>query len=79
MLLYCNKLSAFPFISQMLANQMDIAYKDLAELINERFSGADYRTKLETKLRGMMFKEGVNINEFSNELRLTVKDFLPSR
>ena len=41
MLLCCTESSAFTFISQTVANQEDIAYEDLVQLINDRFSGED--------------------------------------
>ena len=56
MVLCCTESSPFTFM-QTIANQENIAHGNLIELISKRFSGADYRRKSETKLRGVKMLE----------------------
>ena len=56
MVLCYAESSPFTFI-QTIANQEDITYVNLIELISERFSGVDYRRKSETKLRGVIVRK----------------------
>ena len=56
MVLCCAESSPFTFI-QTIANQEDITYVNLIQLISERFSGVDYRRKSETKLRGVIARK----------------------
>ena len=69
----CTESSPFTFV-QTIANQENTTYGNLIELIDEIFSGVDYRQKSETKLRGVIVRNVGNIDKFSNKLRLTSKD-----
>ena len=40
----------------------------------ERFTGEDFKRKLETKLRNLKFTKGTNINLFAHTLRNTIKE-----
>ena len=73
MVLCCAESSSFTFI-QTIANQENITYGNLIELISKRFSGVDYSRKSETKLREVIVRNVGNIDNFSNKLRLTAKD-----
>ena len=73
MVLWCVESSPFTFI-QTIANQENITYGNLIELISERFSGVDYRRKSETKLRGVIVRNVGSIDKFSNKVRLTAKN-----
>lgn len=46
----------------------------LKDAILGRFTGQDYKRKLETKLRGLKITKDTNINLFVNTLRNTVKE-----
>ena len=69
----CTESSPFTFV-QTITNQENTTYGNLIELIDEIFSGVDYRQKSETKLRGVIVRNVGNIDKFSNKLRLTSKD-----
>ena len=64
MVLCCAESSLFTFI-QTIANQENITYGNLIELISERFSGVDYFRKSETKLQGVIVRNVGNIDKFS--------------
>ena len=66
----CTESSPFTFV-QTIANQVNTTYGNLIELIDEIFSGVDYRQKSETKLRAVIVRNVGNIDKFSNKLRLT--------
>ena len=51
MVLCCAESSPFTFI-KTIANQENLTYGNLVELISERFSGVDYRRKSETNCEG---------------------------
>ena len=73
MLLCCLEGSAFSFAAQRIGAD-DLPYDELKDDLIERFTGEDYKRKLETKLRNLKFTKGMNINSFSNNLRTTVKE-----
>ena len=73
MVLRCAESSPFTFI-QTIANQENITYGNLIEVISKKFSCVDYSRKSETKLRVVIVRNVGNIVNFSNKLRLTAKD-----
>ena len=72
-LLCCLERSAFSYAAQQIGTN-DLAYNDLKNVLVERFTGEDYKRKLETKLRNLKFTKGTNINLFAHTLRNTIKE-----
>ena len=73
MLLCCLEGSAFSYAAQQIGTN-NLAYNDLKNVLVERFTGEDYKRKLETKLRNLKFMKGTNINLFAHTLRNTIKE-----
>ena len=73
MLLCCLEGSAFSYAAQQIGAS-DLAYNDLKNVLVERFTGEDYKRKLETKLRNLKFMKGANMNLFAHTLRNTIKE-----
>ena len=73
MLLCCLEGSAFSYAAQQIRTN-DLAYNDLKNIIVERFTGEDYKRKLEKKLRNLRFMKGPNINLFAHALKNTIKE-----
>ena len=73
MLLCCLEGSAFSYATQQIGTN-NLAYNDLKNVLVERFTGEDYKRKLETKLRNLKFMKGTNINLFAHTLRNTIKE-----
>ena len=73
MLLCCLEGSAFSDAAQQIRTN-DLAYNDLKNIIVERFTGEDYKRKLEKKLRNLRFMKGTNNNLFAHALKNTIKE-----
>ena len=73
MLLCCLEGSAFSYAAQQIGTN-HLACNDLQNVLVERFTGEDYKRKLETKLRNLKFAKGTNINLFAHTLRNTIKE-----
>lgn len=71
----CTESSAFIFISQIVANQEDTEYEDLAEFINETLLVTIIRENQGRNYVNSYFKKVKNIKKFSEKVKLTVKDF----
>ena len=73
MLLCCLEGSAFSYAAQKNGNN-DLAYDALKNVFVERFTGEDYKRKLETNVQHLIFTKGTNINLFAHTLRNTNKE-----
>ena len=72
-LLCCLEDTAFAEITQLMADDEDITYEEVRNILVTKFSGADYRRKLQVKLQSLLFTKGTNINSFVHELTTTIQ------
>ena len=73
-LLCCTESLAFTAISELILADHTITYADLKTALTGTFCGAEYKRNLETKLRSLSWKKGVNKNIFIHELKTCIKD-----
>ena len=57
----------------MIAGDELITYEEVIVESERKFSGAEYRRKLQVKLQGLVFTKGKNINTFTKDLVSTIK------
>ena len=74
MLLCCCEDAAFSALISALNTNADISYDDCKEMLQERFSGDDYRRTLESKLRSMRFEKGMKITTFIADLTRVIQE-----
>ena len=73
MLLFCIEGSAFSCAAQQIGTN-NLVYDALKNVLVGRYTGEDYKRKLETKLRNIGFTKGTNINLFAHTLRNAIKE-----
>lgn len=73
-LLCCTEGGAFQTIVAFMSANANATYTDIINHLNTKYSGEEYKRMLEVKLRNLVFKKGMNINSFANDLRNTVKE-----
>ena len=78
-LLCCLEDTAFSEVSQIMADDDTITYEEVIVELERKFSGPDYRRKLQVKLQSLIFTKGMNINTFVNELTSTIKSLYDIR
>ena len=52
-----------------MGDDAEITYERIKTALANKFTGVEFKRKLETKLRGLGFMKGADINLFSHELR----------
>ena len=55
MLLCCLDATAFTYLSQLMIADADITYEQIKTALSNKFTCAEYKRKLEIKLRGLRF------------------------
>ena len=74
-LLCCLEGKAFTYLSQLITrSDGKIKYAECIVKMIENFCSGDYQRTLESKLRGLHFRRGVNISNFVTELRNTIHE-----
>ena len=74
LLLCCTEASAFATVSNAILADGEISYADLKHELETKYCGAEYKRTLETKLRSLVFKPGVNITTFAFEVKTVVQE-----
>eukprot|EP00795_Rhopilema_esculentum_P006559 gene6559-12057_t len=74
LLLCCTEASAFATVSNAILADGEISYADLKHELETKYCGAEYKRTLETKLRSLVFKPGVNITTFAFEVKSVVQE-----
>eukprot|EP00795_Rhopilema_esculentum_P013177 gene13177-3978_t len=74
LLLCCTEASAFATVSNAILADGEISYADLKHELETKYCGAEYKRTLETKLRSLVFKPGVNITTFAFEVESVVQE-----
>ena len=70
-LLCCLEDTAFTEVSQWITDDNGTTYEEI--IVEQKFSGADYRRKLQAKLQSLVYTKENNINRFINELLSIIK------
>ena len=73
-LLCCTESVAFTTLSEAIVADNTITYAALIQKLKDKFCGVEYKRNLETKLRSLSWKKGINGNLFIHELKTCIKD-----
>ena len=72
-LLCCADAVAFGTVTNAIILNQNVTYTELKTLPNEKFCGTEYKQNLESKLRSLTYRKGINCNVFNHNFKACIK------